>query len=276
MRTQARNAHPRYGITALQRGLALLGLVGASQEALTASEIVSGSGLHASTVHRMLANLEYAGFLVRDERTHRYHLGPLCITLGRAALDRLDVRRICLPYLEEINRLTRESVHLTVRQGAQAVYVEKLEALEPLRIVSQVGASIPLHCTATGKVLLAFAGEEERAELLPQLSLHRATPRTIISLQQLQAELERVRRQRYALDLQENESHICCIAGGVWDHAGQVRAAFSITGPAARMTRQRLRELAPLVVKTSREISAVLGHTAAAAAPAPERRRLRA
>src|SRR6185312_12165297 len=151
----------RYSITALQRGLQLLTLVGGSAEALSAGDIVRRSGLHPSTVHRFLTNLEIAGFLVREDSSHGYQLGPICITLGRAALDRLDVRRICLPYLQELNRTTRESIHLTVRQQMTAVYVEKMEALEPLRIFSQVGARVALHCTGVGKVLLAFAAPDD-------------------------------------------------------------------------------------------------------------------
>lgn len=250
----------RYNITALQRGLQLLTLIGEAPEAPTASQITRLSGLHASTVHRFLANLEAAGYLWRDEATHSYSLGPSCISLGRAALNGLGVRRICLPYLQELNRTTRESVHLTVRQNATAVYVEKLEALEPLRIFSQVGAAVPLHCSGVGKILLAYAGEQELQELLPRLELTRRTPSTITSPQQLEAELGRVRRQGYALDMEENEQHIRCIAGPVRGEDGQIRAAFSITGPAVRMTKQRLRELIPLVLHVSQSVSVRLGY----------------
>ena len=258
----------RYNITALQRGLQLLSLVGNAPDALTAGEITRQSGLHPSTVHRFLANLEFAGFLVREEETHRYLLGPLCITLGRAALDRLDVRRICMPLLQELNRATRESVHLTVRHNLTAVYVEKMEALEPLRIYSQVGAVVPLHCTGVGKVLMAFASSEERRDIVGKLELARFTASTITSAQQLEAELERVRRQGFAVDLEEHELHIRCIAAPIWDHSGHIRAAFSVTGPAARMSKQRLRELAPLVIELSRTASERLGYPAAGSAAA--------
>jgi len=262
---------PRYNITALHRGLKLLALVGEAQRALAAGEIAKLSNLHASTVHRFLVNLESAGFLVREESTGKYQLGPACVSLGRAALDRLDVHRISLPYLQELNRLTRETVHLTVRQDLTAVYVEKLESLEPLRIFSQVGAAVPLHCTGVGKVLLAYATTEELQNILPRLVLTRSTSNSISSLQELEAELNRVRRQGFATDLEEYENHIRCIAAPLWDHAGRVKAAFSITGPATRMTRARLRQLSPLVIRVSQDISKQLGYGAPAAAPATRR-----
>lgn len=255
-----RNANSRYNITALQRGLQLLSLIGEAPDAPNASQIARLSGLHASTVHRFLSNLEAAGYLWRDEATHGYSLGSSCISLGRAALNGLGVRRISLPYLQELNRATRESIHLTVRQNVAAVYVEKLEALEPLRIVSQVGATVPLHCSGVGKVLLAFAEEDDARSLLAHLELTRRTASTITSLQQLELELARIRRLGYALDLEENEQHIRCIAGPVHGEDGQICAAFSITGPAVRMSKKRLRDLVPMVLQTSISISARLGY----------------
>ena len=257
-----RPSNSRYNITALQRGLQLLSLVGNAAEAPTASQIARDSGLHSSTVHRFLSNLEGAGYLLRDEASHGYSLGPACISLGRAALNGLGVRRTCLPFLQELNRMTRESIHLTVRQNTMAVYVEKLEALEPLRIVSQVGAMVQLHCSGVGKVLLAYEQEEAVREVLARLELTRHTPSTITTMQQLEAELERVRKLGYALDLEENEPHIRCIAAPVRGEDGQIRAAFSVTGPAVRMTRQRLRELAPVVLQISQSISERLGYKA--------------
>lgn len=250
----------RYGIAALQRGLRLLALVGGAAEPLTASEIAHRSALHSSTVHRYLVNLEAAGFLTYDGESNGYQLGPCCVTLGRAALDRLDVRRVSLPILQELNRRTRETVHLTVRHQAAAVYVEKLDSLEPLRIFSQVGATVPLHCSGVGKVLLAYAEPEEQERLLRQLDLTRRTPNTIVSLQQLQAELGRVERQGYAVDFEENEAHIRCIAAPIWNHNGLMNAAFSITGPAARMSKARLAQLVPVVKEASRSISERLGY----------------
>src|SRR3954451_23301634 len=173
-----------YDITALQRGLRLLHLFSESPRGLTAKQVAGFSRLPVSTVHRFLANLMTAGFLSCDG-DGTYHLGIACFAIGQAAVGQLDIRRLSLPYLRELNQQTRETIHLTVRHGLSAVYVEKLDSPEQLRIHSRIGASVPLHCTAVGKVMLAFMPQEEREKVVRQLDLKRLTPNTVGSLQEL-------------------------------------------------------------------------------------------
>jgi IclR family transcriptional regulator, KDG regulon repressor len=259
-----------YNITALQRGLRLLQLFSESPRGLTAKEVAGRSRLPVSTVHRFLANLEGSGFLNCGSDSV-YHLGFSCFAIGQAALGQLDIRRVSLPYLEDLNRQTRETIHLTVLHGLSAVYVEKLDSPEPLRIHSRIGAAVPLYCTAVGKVMLAYMPEDERIRLLPQLGLRRLTPNTVGNLQELQAELYRVRKNGYACDLEEHELHIRCIAAPIWDHAGRVHASLSITAPMVRMAVTRLRQLAPLIQSSGMEISRELGYQAAAGRLQPRR-----
>lgn len=248
-----------YTITALQRGLNLLTLFANAERGLTASEVAKRSKLPVSTVHRFLMNLETSGFLNCAE-DGIYHLGVLCFGLGHAALAQLDIRRLSLPYLRELNQATRETIHLTVRHGHTAVYVEKLDSPEPVRIYSRIGASVPLYCSAVGKTMLAYMTPAERDALLAEVEFKRLTPNTIGSIQELSAYLQKVRRQGFAYDLEENEPHIRCIAAPIWDHAGLVNASLSITGPAVRMSTTRLRELAPLVKEAGLNISRDLGY----------------
>lgn len=255
---------PRYEITALQRGLSILSLLAESGNSLSASEISRALNLHGSTVHRFLVNLEDSGYMARDEHGS-YHLGTHCIALGRAAMNRLDVRKASLAPLEELNRITRETVHLSIRHGLTAVYIEKFESPEPLRIFSHVGANVPLHCSAMGKIFLAFLPADEQAETLARLPFTRYTPATISSIAAMRSELRTVSQQGYATDNEEHEAHIKCIAAPIWDDSGRVVAAFSITGPAARMQRSRLREYSVLVRQTSRTISAALGYSSSTA-----------
>src|SRR6266567_319733 len=250
-----------YDITALQRGLRLLHLFSESPRGLTAKQVAALSRLPVSTVHRFLANLVTAGFLNRDgEGT--YHLGIACFSIGQAAVGQLDIRRLSLPYLKELNQQTRETIHLTVRHGLSAVYVEKLDSPEQLRIHSRIGAAVPLYCTAVGKVMLSYMPDGERQRVLPQLALKRLTPHTVGNLQELEAELCRVRKNGYACDLEENELHIRCIAAPIWDHAGCVNASLSITAPMVRMVAARLRQLAPLIQAAGLQISRELGYQA--------------
>ena len=250
-----------YDITALQRGLRILHLFSESPRGLTAKQVAVLSRLPVSTVHRFLSNLVAAGFLNRDlEGTHC--LGVACFSIGQAAAGQLDIRRLSLPYLRELNQQTRETIHLTVRHGLSAVYVEKLDSPEPLRIYSRIGGLVPLHCTAVGKVLLAYMPAEEQERVLPQLDLKRLTANSVGNLQELKSELYRVRKNGFASDLEEHELHIRCVAAPIWDHTGSVQSSLSVTAPAFRMPVGRLRQLAPVIQAAGLKISAELGYQA--------------
>ena len=248
-----------YNITSVQRCLRLLSLFSHAPGGLSASEVARHSGLPVSTVHRFLVNLENAGFL-GCSGSGKYYLGIACFSIGHAALSQLDIRRLSLPYLRTLNQHTRETIHLTVRQGLTAVYVEKLDSPEQLRIFSRIGASVPLYCTAVGKVLLAFMPQAELDEVLPQIEPRRLTANTIASLQELEQHLQRVRKAGHAYDLEEHEPHIRCVAAPIWDHAGAVNASLSLTAPAVRMAVPRLRQLAPLIQEAGLRISRDLGY----------------
>lgn len=212
-----------------------------------------------STVHRFLANLVTAGFLSCDV-DGTYHLGIACFAMGQAAAGQLDIRRLSLPYLRELNRQTRETIHLTVRHGLTAVYVEKLDSSEPLRIHSRIGAAVPLYCTAVGKVMLAYMPPEEQERILREVQIKRLTPNTVGNLQELTTELYRVRKNGYACDMEEHELHIRCVAAPIWDHTGAVQSSLSITAPVVRMPVTRLRQLAPLMQAAGLQISRELGY----------------
>jgi IclR family transcriptional regulator, KDG regulon repressor len=248
-----------YDITALQRGLSLLHLFSEAPRGLTAKQVAGLTRLPVSTVHRFLANLVSAGFLNRDGDGN-HQLGIACFAIGQAAAAQLDIRRLSLPYLRELNQQTKETIHLTVRHGLSAVYVEKLDSSEPLRIHSRIGAAVPLYCTAVGKVMLAYMSTEEQERVLPELGLKRQTPNSVGNLQELRAELSRVRKNGYACDLEEHELHIRCVAAPIWDHTGSVQSSLSITAPTVRMPVTRLRQLAPLIQSAGLKISLELGY----------------
>jgi DNA-binding IclR family transcriptional regulator len=271
-----------YNITSLQRGLRILQLMGQAGRGLPASEIAKLSNLPVSTVHRFLVNLAGGGFLFKDELSN-YHLGVACVSLGQSAREQLDVRKASLAHLEQLNRNTRETVHLTVRYKLTAVYIEKLDSPEPLRIHSRIGASVPLYCTGVGKVMLAYLDEEELNSAINGIELRRFTENTVGSIQELRTQLARVRKDGFACDMEEHEPHIRCIAAPIFDQAGRVNASLSVTGPAVRMSTTRLREIAPLVREAGLKISHDLGFSGTPARstvptrpPAPRAPKIRA
>jgi DNA-binding IclR family transcriptional regulator len=247
-----------YQITSVQRCLHLLRLFSEVPRSLSATEVAKLSGLPVSTVHRFLANLEAAGFV--EYSGGRYHLGVGCFCVGHAALEQLDLRKHSLPYLRALSQHTRETVHLTVRQGLTAVYVEKLESPQQGKTLSRIGAAVPLYCTAVGKVLLAYSPQSELQALLPQLQLRRFAQNTISTTEGLERELQRVRTAGYAYDLEEHEPRIRCVAAPIWDQTGRVQASVSLTGPLERLPISRLEQLAPLIQEAGLQISRELGY----------------
>jgi IclR family acetate operon transcriptional repressor len=253
------SARRTYNITSVQRCLRLLSLFAQAPDGLSASEVARQSGLPVSTVHRFLVNLENAGFLAYSN-AGKYHLGISSFSIGHAALAQLDIRRLSYPYLQALNQSTRETIHLIVRHGLSAVYVEKLDSPEKLRIFSHIGASVPLYCTAVGKVMLAYLAQNELEATLRQIELRRVTANTICDRPELQRHLQRVRKNGYAFDLEEHEAHIRCVAAPIWDPSGAVNASLSLTAPVVRMPMLRLRKLVPLIQEAGLQISRDLGY----------------
>ena len=256
MRTSARRS---YSIGSVQRCLHLLRLFVQAPGGLTPAEVGKLSGLPTSTVYRFLFNLETAGFLTCGERG-RYHIEASCFPSEQSALSHLEIRRLSLPYLKALSEHTRETVHLLVRQGLRAIYVEKLESPQLPTTISRIGVSVPLYCTAVGKILLAYLPADERARVLRQIEPKFRTAHTIRNSAELQKQVDRVRRCGYSFDLEENEPQVRCVAAPIWDHAGNVNASLSVSGPARRMPMSRLREIAPIIQEAGIRISRDLGY----------------
>jgi IclR family transcriptional regulator, KDG regulon repressor len=253
------SARRSYSISSVQRCLQVLRLFGRTSNGLMPVEVAKLSGLPTSTVYRFLANLESAGFLTCGDGG-KYFLDVACFSTGQFALSHLDIRRLSLPYLKALNEHTRETIHLLVRQGVRAVYVEKLESPQLPNTISRIGVSVPLYCTAVGKVLLAYLPSDDIGQVLRQIEPRSRTSHTISTTEELQKQVERVRRCGYSFDLEENEPHIRCVAAPIWDHSGNVNASLSVSGPAKRMPVARMRELAPVVQEAGIRISRELGY----------------
>jgi DNA-binding IclR family transcriptional regulator len=154
----------------------------------------------------------------------------------------------------------QETVHLAVLSGTEIVYVDKVDSPRPLGIMSKIGQRAPLHCTALGKVLLAFQPEDDLKRILPQLKLIALTSNTIISRQRLTEELKAIRRQGYALDYREIEEDVECIGAPIQNHLGGVIAALSISGPQRKIHTRQEKQFVNSVVKAAGFISSKLGY----------------
>jgi DNA-binding IclR family transcriptional regulator len=255
-----------YEVKAITRAAAVLELIQAGRGESSLNGLVTRSGLRKPTVFRMVRNLERIGLVERVPGTERYRLGLRCVELGQAYLEQVDFRREALPVLERLRDAYNETVHLAVLdEHLRVVYLEKLEGKHAIGIMmSAVGRSAPAYCTGLGKALLAARDDDPVGALSARGELAAKTRNTIHESGALRDELRRIRDRGYALDLEEHELGVRCVAATITGSDGSVVAALSIAGPAQRLPRSLLTgELAEASVTAAREISRRLGAPAA-------------
>ncbi|WP_161955070.1 IclR family transcriptional regulator [Moorella sp. Hama-1] len=247
-------------VQSLEKGLKVLEALAAAGGGVGLSELSRRLGLNKSTVYRLLTTLKAYGYVDQEAVTERYTLGLKVLDISSSLLDRLDVRAVAHPYLKELAATSQEAAHMVIRDGGEAVYVDKVEGNRTIRMYSQIGRRVALHSTAVGKAMLAFLSQEEVKEIITGRGVPRFTARTIITMAALEAELARVRERGYAIDDSENEEGIRCVGAPIFDHRGRVVAVVSISGPTLHVTPERLPELGRLVRQAGREISRHLGY----------------
>lgn len=244
------------GTQAIERALRLLDVL-AEQEELAVGDLAHRAGLSLATTGRMARTLAMAGMLRRDPRTDRYHLGAHIAVLGQAAQRVLGLDK-ALPALEDLRERTGESVNLAVREGDESVVLLRAQSQLPLRFVQEVGARFPLYSTASGKVMLTFAPEDDDyLKRLPE-QLPSVAPGTLATKQQLEIELERIRKTGFAVDMEENVEGVRCVGAPIRDASGVARAAVVLQAPALRMRRERIDSLSPLVVALAANLREVI------------------
>lgn len=265
---------PRYRIQAIERAAAILNAFTAECPELGVTELADRLGLHKSTVHRFVVNLEAAGFLERSGQSGRYRLGLRIFELGGLVMQQMNLWDEALPFLEGLVRDTGETGHLAVLDGGEAIYVERVETRRALRVPSAIGHGYPVHATNLGKVLLADLSDEELHEIVERRGLNAYTPKTITDLGALQEELVNIREQGFAVDNEEYDEGLRCIGAPISDHSGTVVAAIGIGGPVTRVTPERVQELAVVVMEAGHGLSRRLGaHQSDAYAPGTVRLR---
>lgn len=247
-------------VKSVSRALDIIALVGMKKGGLGVTEIANQIDINKSSVHRTLSTLVQYGYIEQDTETGKYKLGLKFLDISSKLLESIDLRTEAKPFLQELENKTNEVIHLVVYDQGEVVYIEKLEGNETLRTHSKVGKRAPMHCTSVGKAILSYLPESDVIAILKRKGMPYHTDHTITSTEEFLRELKQIRQRGYALDLEENEYGITCIAAPVFDHLGNVVAAVSISGPTTRMTTERLNQLGPIMIQTSQQISARLGH----------------
>lgn len=246
------------GIAAVEHAVGLLKLLAASAVPLGVNELARRAGLHKSTASRLLRTLERHQLVRRDAEHGRVSLGLGLVALAGAMLAETDVIALARPVLATIAAETGETVSLALWNGREAVMVEQVLGTRAVVHYTWRGKAVPAHSTAAGKVFLAFLPEAAvRPVLEGPLPAH--TPSTIVEPGALAAEIARVRRDGYALNIEENERESCGVAAPALDFRGQVAAVLNMAVPMHRFGAEQRRHLAALVMHGARDLSTQLG-----------------
>lgn len=225
-------------------------------------ELSSLLGFHKSTTHRLVASLQYMGYIRQDEDSLKYTLSLRFLEIGSKILKQTSVAALVHPPLKKFSEQIGETVHLVHREGTDAVYIDKVESnIGSIRMVSRVGSRIPLYCSGVGKALLAELPDEQIREIWDGSEIRRLTPNTIVTFEALMTRIEKIRERGYALDDEENEEGVRCIAVSLHDYHREPVYALSISAPVGRMTDERIDELAVRVLQLKKELAVTLGFT---------------
>lgn len=258
-------------IQSLDRGLQLLEFLGHASQPMGLAELATLLRVDRSTAYRLLSTLAQRDFVRQDPESKHYSLGLKVVELSRRAVDGLALRAVARDRLRHLVQQSGESANLVVMVKDQAVCIDAEPSPAVLAVSDEVGAIYALHATAAGKILLAHLPDTQRAHILSRAPLPAHTLRTLTDLNALQAHLQLVRQQGYALDDEERFVGVRCVAAPVRDHRGRVIAAISISGPASRLTLEKVPELAALVKETTMGISLALGYAPNCPSPAVPR-----
>ncbi len=251
-----------YYVESLARGLSILSLFAEGKAALSLTDIAENLQLNKTTTFRLLFTLETLGYLQRDRQTKLYQPALEVLRLGLAVLNSLKIRQVAIPYLQHLAIEISETVSLVVLDKAKALYIDRFGRQHTLNIDHSIGSRLPLHCTATGKALLAFLPPDRLQAILAQITWERYTNKTLITPEAFQAELERVREQGFATSLGELRPDLGMVAAPIHQGEAQPVMAIGISAPMPHLSPQRMSdELGPKAIETARQISAALGDT---------------
>ncbi len=250
-------------VQSLERALTLIEQMAEAGRPVTISELSEKTGLKISTVHRLLSTLLNRGYAEQNPETNKYQLGLKLLEVSNRIYSYSDIRTIVRPFVAELVERCNETANLAVLDDTEIVYIDQIESQNYIivKMFAQVGNRGPVHCTASGKILLAYRPEKEIDDILSRIELKRHTDQTITEPKKLKKELLLAREQGYALDWGEMEEHVRCIAAPIFNYENKPAASIGVSGPDNRITRDYIKDaLAGIVTEIAARASARLGY----------------
>jgi IclR family KDG regulon transcriptional repressor len=261
-KTEARAGRER--LSSVATAIRLLKAFSEDDDELGISELSRRLGLAKSTVHRLAVTLVSEGLLEQDRDNGKYHLGIALFRLGALVRRRMNVSNEARPYLYDLREKINETVHLAILDGSEIMYVYNLESTQAIRMRSDIGVRKPAYCTAEGQAILAFQPAEV-IERVVAAGLAPRTPKTLTSADKFIKALGVVRQRGCAIEDEESELGMVCIAAPIRDDSGDVVAAVGIAGPLMRLSKKSIAAFLPHVIATADLVSVRLGYRGRAA-----------
>lgn len=248
------------GVQVIDRAFDILEILSVEKDGLGVTEIGNRLGLHKSTVHRILSAMAERGYIEKASGKGVYKLGLKLIEISSIYLNNVELKTEARPYLSELTVKMNQPTHLATLNGEDVVYIDKVEVVNSIRLYSQIGLRVPTHCSALGKSLLSGLSDVELEEKVNRINFTQYTQSTVNNKEELIKQVKQVRQRGWALDDEEHEAGVRCIASPVFDYRGKVIAAVSVSGPAAVISPDRDEEVASRVRETALKISKRLGY----------------
>ncbi|MBR0824058.1 helix-turn-helix domain-containing protein [Bradyrhizobium manausense] len=247
------------GVQSVDRALSIIETLAEDDEGYRLSDLAVRTGLSASTVHRLLATLESRRFVQFDRAESKWHVGVRSFTVGASFARRRNFSAQAIPYLRKLRDLTRETANLAVVDDEFIIVLTRMESREIMRSLTQVGGRVAMVTSGVGKAVLATYSDEDVGAVIRHHGMPRLTEKSIVRPSDLFKELEKIRKQGYALDDEEACMGLRCIAAVVYNDCAEPLAAISVSGMTSRMTDDRLPEIGQIVREVAGELTVALG-----------------
>lgn len=247
-------------VQSVDRTLSILEVLSDYENGLGITDLSEKVGLHKSTVHRLLATLIHKDYVRQNNETNRYELTLKLFELGNKKIEKMNIVTVAKPFIQELMEKTNEVIHLVIGEGAEIVYVAKVEPQKTIRMYSSIGKRTPMYCTSVGKSMMSYMNDEDVERIWKASPIKKLTDTTITDLEEFKTHLNMVRGKGYAIDEQENEIGIRCVGASILDYKGNVCGAISISGSTISFKEDKIEEFSKLLIEYARKISRELGY----------------
>jgi IclR family transcriptional regulator, pca regulon regulatory protein len=248
-------------IQSVEKSIILLDLLSAENSQLSLEDLTKKSGFPKTVCFRFLQTLRSLGLVEQNPKTKAYQLGPKLVSLGMAALKRLNLRQVALPVLQTLRDETQETVNLAIPSGTDVLFIERIMSDYLVNSNINIGDRLPVHCASLGKAILAFMPEKRSDEIISRLDFNRRTDRTITTASDLKNELSAIRNRGYAVNDEELEKGLRAVAAPILNYDGEAFAAINVAWATARHpSRQSIVDFSKKVIAAADFISGKMGH----------------